>query len=65
MMGLPEAIAGTIDDYVALAARIGQDATWRAQIKRRVATDKQRLYRDRACIAALEDFLERAARQQH
>ena len=25
MMGMPEAIAGTVDDYVALAVRIGQD----------------------------------------
>ena len=34
MMGMPETIAGTIDDYVALAVRIGQDAAWRAEIKR-------------------------------
>jgi protein O-GlcNAc transferase len=64
MMGMPEAIAGTVDDYVALAVRIGKDASWRAEIKARVATDKQRLYRDPACIAALEDFLDRASRQQ-
>ncbi len=64
MMGMPEAIAGTIDDYVALAVRIGRDPAWRAEIKARVASDKQRLYRDRTCIAALEDFLDRAARPQ-
>ena len=27
-------------------------------------TDRHRLYRDRTCIAALEDFLDRAARPQ-
>jgi protein O-GlcNAc transferase len=64
MMGMPETIAETIDDYVALAARMGKDAAWRAEIKQRVTSDKQRLYRDRACIAALEDFLDRAARPQ-
>jgi hypothetical protein len=32
-------------------------------MKRRVAQNKQRLYRDRACIAALQDFLDRAARR--
>ena len=64
MMGMPETIAETIDDYVALAVRIGRDAAWRAEIKARVASDKQRLYRDRTCIAALEDFLDRAARAQ-
>jgi predicted O-linked N-acetylglucosamine transferase (SPINDLY family) len=64
MMGMHETIAETLDGYVALAARIGKDASWRAQIKARVVSDKQRLYRDRSCIAALEDFLERAARPQ-
>ena len=43
---------------------MGQDAAWRAEIKTRVASDKHRLYRDRTCIAALEDFLDRAARPQ-
>ena len=53
MMGMPEAIADTIDDYVALAARMGRDREWRAEIKNRVASDKHRLYRDRAGIAVL------------
>jgi len=65
MMGMTETVAETIDDYVALAARIGKDASWRAQIKQRIATDKQRLYRDRTCIGALEDFFDRAVRPQN
>jgi predicted O-linked N-acetylglucosamine transferase (SPINDLY family) len=65
MMGMPEAVAGTIDDYVALAVRMGQDRSWRAEIKRRVASDKRRLYRDGTCIAALQDFLDHAARPQN
>ncbi len=64
MMGMAETVAGTIDEYVALAVRIGQDRSWRAEVKARVASGKHRLYRDRACIAALEDFLDRAARTQ-
>ena len=64
MMGMPEAIAATIDDYVALAVRMGRDRSWRSQIKQRVASDKHRLYRDRTCIAALGDFLERSARSR-
>jgi predicted O-linked N-acetylglucosamine transferase (SPINDLY family) len=63
MMGMPEAIAGTVDDYVALAVRIGNDPAWRQELKRRVISDRHRVYRDRACIAALEDFLDRVARQ--
>ena len=65
MMGMPETIAGTIDEYVALAARMGADPSWRSALKARVMADKERLYRDRACIAGLEDFLNRVARQQH
>ena len=62
MMGLPETVAGSVDDYVALAVRMARDAEFRAAIKSRVARDKNRLYRDHASIAALEDFIERAVR---
>ena len=64
MMGMPETIAETLDDYVALAVRMARDLSFRANIKKRVAADKHRLYRDRACIVALEDFLDRAVRAQ-
>jgi predicted O-linked N-acetylglucosamine transferase (SPINDLY family) len=63
MMGMPEGIAGSIDEYVAMAVRIAADPAWRAELKRRVSENKQRLYRDRASIAGLEDFLDSAARQ--
>ena len=39
--------------------RLGRDAAWRATVKARIAANKHRLYGDRACIAALEDFLGR------
>jgi predicted O-linked N-acetylglucosamine transferase (SPINDLY family) len=64
MMGLPETVGASIDEYVALAVRMGREPTWRREIKTRIATDKNRLYRDRTCIAALEDFLDRAVRKQ-
>ena len=62
MMGMPETIAESIDDYVALAVRMGREPALRAELKARIASDKHRLYRDRACIVALEDFLDRAVR---
>jgi predicted O-linked N-acetylglucosamine transferase (SPINDLY family) len=62
MMAMPETIATTIDDYVALAVRLGRDPTWRAAIKQRIVTNRTRLYRDPAPIAALQNFLERVAR---
>jgi protein O-GlcNAc transferase len=60
MMHVSETIAPTVDDYVAIAARLGRDPAWRAAVKARMAANKHRVYGDRACIAALEDFLSRA-----
>jgi protein O-GlcNAc transferase len=62
MIGMPETVAGTIDEYVSLAIRIARDPEWRASLKMRVVRDRERLYRDHTCIAALEQFLERVAR---
>jgi protein O-GlcNAc transferase len=64
MMGMPETIATTVDDYVALGVRIAKDPAWRQELRSRVIADRQRLYRDRTCITALESFLERAAHGQ-
>jgi predicted O-linked N-acetylglucosamine transferase (SPINDLY family) len=62
MMGVTETIAGSLDDYVATAVRLGRDTQLRAELRGRVAANKHRIYRDRACITALEDFLDREAR---
>lgn len=62
MMGVTETIAGTVDDYVSLAVRLARDPSWRNAVRRRMAENKHRVYRDRECIAALETFLGRVAR---
>jgi predicted O-linked N-acetylglucosamine transferase (SPINDLY family) len=62
MMDVTETLTETIDDYVATAVRLARDPVWRAAIKEKIARNKHRLYRDRTCIEALEDFLERTAR---
>ena len=62
VMGVTETIAATVDDYVAIAARLARDAAWRMEIRRRIAGAKHRLFRDHTCISALEDFLESAVR---
>lgn len=64
MMGVTETIAGSLDEYVALAVRLGKDPEWRLHISGRTAGNKHRLYRDRACIKALEDFLEGAVKEK-
>ncbi len=63
MMGLTETIAGTVDQYVAIAARLAQRPDERQALRRRIAENKHRLYRDGACIVALENFLDQAGRR--
>jgi predicted O-linked N-acetylglucosamine transferase (SPINDLY family) len=62
MMDVPDTITASIDGYVAAAVRIARDADWRSALRSKIARNKYRLYRDSACIAALEDFLAAQAR---
>jgi predicted O-linked N-acetylglucosamine transferase (SPINDLY family) len=57
-----DTIAATIDDYVTIAARLANDPAERASLSARIRDSQHKVYRDRACISALEDFLDRAAR---
>ena len=43
------------------AVRLVCDQAWRSAIKDRMAANRHRVYRDRECITALEDFLVRLA----
>ena len=61
MLGVPETIAQTVDDYVAIAARLAQDGAFRDGVAARMK-QKHRLYRDRAPVEALQDLIERAVR---
>ena len=62
MMGVTDTIAATIDDYVAVAARLANDPALRQALRARMQEAEPKAYRDRASISALEDFLDRAAR---
>jgi predicted O-linked N-acetylglucosamine transferase (SPINDLY family) len=63
MLAVTETITETIDDYVSTAVRLARDVQWRMAIKTRISENKHRLYRDRTCISALEEFLNGAARR--
>lgn len=56
-LGLDDAVAGDVDAYAALAARLACDAAWRADMARRVRENAPRLWRDEAPLRALEDWL--------
>jgi protein O-GlcNAc transferase len=62
MMGVTDSIAATVDDYIAIAARLANNPAERAALRARMRDNQHKVYRDRACITALEDFLERAVR---
>ena len=64
MLGLAETIASTVDEYVALAVRLGQDADFRRQISEKISANKHRIYRDTSCIIALKEFLERVVHER-
>ncbi|MGB8843948.1 MAG: tetratricopeptide repeat protein, partial [Aliidongia sp.] len=61
MLGLPELIAATIEDYVALAVELGRDPERRQALSARIARDRHRLYHDQACLDGLARYLEDAA----
>jgi predicted O-linked N-acetylglucosamine transferase (SPINDLY family) len=63
MMGVTETIASSLDEYVALAVRLGLDSDWRKQISEKIAKNKHLIYSDRTCVDALEKFLENVVRE--
>ncbi|MGH7905893.1 MAG: hypothetical protein ACREP6_04625 [Candidatus Binataceae bacterium] len=62
MMGVTETIATDVEDYIAIAARLANAPEERMALRKRMAENKAKIYRDRSVITALEDFLKRAGR---
>lgn len=62
-IGCEATIAGSLDEYVAIAVRLARDPAWRAEMRQAVAVGKHRLFQDTAAIRALEDFLAQAVTQ--
>jgi predicted O-linked N-acetylglucosamine transferase (SPINDLY family) len=56
-MGITDCIAGSVEDYVRIALRLGTDAAWRQQVRARILDRKRRLYEDAEAVGALEQFL--------
>jgi protein O-GlcNAc transferase len=62
MMGIRETIAESIEDYIGIAARLANDPDYRRAQALEIDSRKHAVYCDRACIVALEGFLDRAVR---
>lgn len=56
MISVPETIAGDEAGYVEIAARLGLDAEFRRDVRRRVTDQHPAAFGDRACLAAVEAF---------
>ena len=64
MMGATDTIAKTLDEYIGLAIKLAQDSQWRKLMSEKIAANKHRIYRDKTCIAALENFLEAVIKEK-
>jgi predicted O-linked N-acetylglucosamine transferase (SPINDLY family) len=56
MMGIPDTLAADKDAYVRTAVRLAHDPALLAEMRSQVADRRNRLYRDRRFIEALEEF---------
>ena len=58
IMGLQELIAGSDEEFVAMALRLGWDRAWRDDVSRRIAETRERLFGNHAPVMALASFLQ-------
>jgi protein O-GlcNAc transferase len=56
-IGCEATIAGSLDEYVEIAARLGLDPAWRRKVRQTVANGKHHAFCDRKYVRALEAFL--------
>ncbi len=61
-IGAVRTIAGSVDEYVELAVRLGRDGQLRAEVRAEVARAKHRVFHDHTAVAALETLLSEAFR---
>ena len=56
-IGCDATIARSLDEYVAIAARLGVDVEWRTRVRQAVGRRKAVAFRDMAYVRGLEAFL--------
>lgn len=64
MIGITETVARDMDDYIAIAVRLGREPEFRARMRTQIEANREKLYNDDACVRGLEDFLIRAVREK-
>jgi protein O-GlcNAc transferase len=61
-MDVRETTAGSVEEYISIAAALGSDRARRGEASSRISSNKHRVYRDLECIVGLESFIEQAVR---
>lgn len=61
VLGVPELVAGNVEEFVATAVRLGRDAAERRSLAERIAANRLELFEREEPVRALERFLETAA----
>jgi CRISPR-associated protein Csy1 len=64
LLGVEELIAADRDDYVAIAARLGREPSWRGELRARIRGGLGQLFDDAAPVRALEQALLELLREQ-
>jgi protein O-GlcNAc transferase len=63
-LGVTETIARNKQEYIDIAVRLGLDREWRGAVLDHMRSNEGRLYSDRQCIRALEDFFHSAVSER-
>jgi protein O-GlcNAc transferase len=61
-MDVRETTAGSVEEYISIAAALGSDRARRGEASSRISSNKHRVYRDLECIVGLESCIEQAGR---
>lgn len=65
MLGVTETIAKDEAEYIEIAVRLGLDPDWRQSLVQRIMENHSRIYDDKTCVAALEEFYQRVVQEGH
>ncbi|MBM3580691.1 MAG: tetratricopeptide repeat protein [Alphaproteobacteria bacterium] len=57
MIGVEDTVARDVDDYIAIAIRLGREPELRARVRAKIAANRHKLYNDETCVRGLEKFL--------
>ncbi|MCC7017485.1 MAG: tetratricopeptide repeat protein [Rhodospirillales bacterium] len=60
MIGVTETVAKDVDDYIAIAVRLGREPGFRARMRAQIEANRGKLYNDETCVRSLEEFIVRA-----